>query len=806
MGMLIQNLRYAVRTLVRAPGFTLTVVATLALGIGANTAIFSVVDGVLLERLPFHEAEQLVTVWQDVTQRGGPEREWFNYPMYEDLRDEPGLMESAGIWGGWNPTFRGATDAQVLQAAEVSYEMFPGVLRVMPSTGRMFIAADDVAGAPPVVMLSHALWQSHFAGDPNVVGRSISLSEEPYTIIGVMPEGFKPPFIPDAALWRGLGPSETLTCPRGCYVTRVVARLAAGVTLEGARARAAGLAARLEESFPETNTNVGLAIFGLREDLTRNASRGLWVLLGAVGFVLLIACTNVANLLLARGASRRGEFAVRVALGAGRGPIIGQLLTESLILAAAGGLLGFALASWGVDILLEMAPPGAVPRLDQVALDDRVLGFTALVTLATGLVFGLLPAWTASGEDVQSTIRSGTQQGRAGTTLRGGLAVTQVALAMVLLVGAGLLMRSFQGLHQAELGFEPAGVLALSMALPDSRYEEDSDRQAFYDALLARMGSLPRVTAVGAVSSLPLAGADSDASFLVDGEPPPDPGLNQAAWIRPVTDGYFEAMGIELVEGRGFAAGDDAEADRVILVNEALARRYFPSGDAVGRRIGFGGASEPNWRTIVGVVGDVRHFGIRNGTRPAVYFPYKQVSFPGMSFVLRADGDLEGLVPGVREAISGLDPALAATHVQPLRALVDVAMAPDRFVTFLLSTFAVAAMLLAAVGIYGVISYGVTWRMREMGIRLALGADGGAVRRMVVRGGLFLAGGGVLLGVLGAMALGRVMGTLLFEVESTDPLTYVAVALLVASIALVASWLPARRAGKADPVLVLREE
>jgi len=714
-------------------------------------------------------------------------------------------MEAMGIWGGWNPTLTGINEAEVLQAAEVSNEMFSGVLRVMPHTGRTFIPADDVEGAEAVVMLSHSLWLSHFGGDPAVVGRTLSLSEVPHTVIGVMPEGFQAPFIPDAALWRALGSSGTLSCTRGCYGTRAVARMAQGVTVERAQAQASGLAARLAESFPETNLNVDLAVFGLREDMTRNASQGLWILLGAVGFVLLIACTNVANLLLARGAARQGELAVRVALGAGRGPIVAQLLTESLILAGLGGVLGFTLASWGTDALLGLAPAGAVPRLDQVTLDGRVLAFTALVTVATGFLFGLLPAWKASAENVQASIRSG-MGGGAGSKLRGGLAVTQVALALVLLVGAGLLIRSFQRLHDAELGFDPAGVLSLSMALPASRYAEGPDRIAFYETLMARLASLPGVAEVGAVNSLPLAGADSDASFIVEGEPLPDRGTSQAAWIRPVTDGYFETIGLALVEGRVFSSGDDAEADPVILINETLAARYFPEGDALGRRIGFGSPDEPNWRRIVGVAGDIRHFGIRNGSRPAVYFPYKQVAFPGMSLVLRGEGDLDALVPQVRESIAVLDPSLAATQVQPLQALVNSAIAPDRFVTFLLSIFAVVAMLLAAVGIYGVISYGVTRRMREMGIRLALGADGGSVRRMVVGGGLSLAAGGVVLGIVGALVLTRVLETLLFEVESTDLVTFLATGLLVVSVAVLASWLPARRAGRADPVRVLRED
>jgi predicted permease len=804
--MVLQNLRYALRTLMRSPGFTVVVVLTLGLGIGANTAVFSVVDGVLLERLPFDEPDDLVTLWLDVSRQGGPVREWFNYATFEDVRDEPGLLQAGAVWGDWQPTLTGVGEAEVLVAAEVSHAMFSAVLRVMPEVGRTFIPADDVEGAPGVVMLSHRLWASHFGRDPSIVGRALSLSEVPYTVIGVMPEGFRPPFAQEAALWRALGPSSTLGCARGCFGTRMIGRLGQGVTLERAQAQATALATRLEESFPETNTSMGIAVFGLREDLTRNSARGLWVLLGAVGFVLLIACTNIANLLLARGAARRGEIAVRIALGAERGSIVGQLLTESLVLAALGGVVGITLTAWGTEALLGLAPEGVVPRIDQVDLDGRVFAFTGLLTLATGFLFGLLPAWRTGGDGGSGALRAGLAGKGPGAALRRGLVITQVALALVLLVGSGLMVRSFQRLNSAELGFEPEGVLTMSMALPATRYSDGVARRAYYRALLDRIRSLPGVTAGGAVGSLPLAGADSDASFLVEGEPPPTPGVSQAAWVRPVTDGYFEAVGLELIEGRSFAEGDDADADAVIIINQTLADRYFPGGDAVGRRIGFGSPERPNWRRVVGVAGDVRHFAIRNGTRPAVYFPYGQVSFPAMSVAVRTDGDPMALLSDLRRAVSDLDPALAATQVQPLQVLVDRTLAPERFVTTVLGFFAVAAMLLAALGIHGVMSYGVTRRMREMGIRLALGADGKRVRHLVVRGGLLLAGGGIALGVLGALALTRVLASLLYEVEATDPLTFLSTAALVTGVAAVATWLPAWRAGRTDPVNVLREE
>jgi predicted permease len=806
MGSLVQDLRYAVRTLLRAPGFTLVVVATLALGIGANTAIFSVLDAVVLRSLPYPQPDRLVTVWQDVTRQGGPQREWLSYSVYEDLRDEAGLFEAVGLWGGWGPTLSGVSEPAVLQGAVVSHEMFATVLGVQPQMGRGFVPSDDVEGAPGVVVLSHGAWQSRFNGDPAVLGRVLSLSEVPYTVVGIMPQGFDPPFVQGAEIWQPLGATGVHGCTRGCYGIRAMARLAPGVDLEQARGHLQALAARLESAYPDSHTNVGLAAFGLREDLARDASHPLWVLLGAVGLVLLIACTNVANLFLVRGAARRAELTVRVALGAGRGFIIRQVLTESLVLAAVGGGLGLILASWGTGALLSLAPVGAVPRLAEAGVDGRALLFTGALTLLTGLVFGLVPAWRAGRDSLQAGLRGGARGGRGGSGLRGALAVTQIALALVLLVGSGLLVRSFQNLTRADLGFEPEGVLAVSMALPGTRYDDGPSRQAYYENLNARLRLLPGVRAVGAVGALPLAGQDGDASFRVEGAPPPEPGENHAAWTRPITDGYLEAVGLELIAGRSFTLGDDSEAPRVVVINETLQRRYFPDQDPLGRRIAFGGGEDPTWRTIVGVAHDVRQFGIREPSRPAVYFPYRQVSFPNMAIVMKVDGDPSGLVSDVRATITQADPALAASSIEPLQTLVDAALAPDRFVTVLLTAFALTALLLAAVGIYGIVSFGVSRRMREMGIRKALGADGGDVLVMVLRGTSVLALLGVALGLAGSLAAGRLLRTLLYEVPANDPATFAATALLLGSVALLAGWVPAWRARRADPMAVLREE
>ena len=802
-----RDLRYAVRTLVRSPTFTLVAVGTLALGIGANTAIFSVVDGVLLRDLPYDDPDEIVTVWLDMRRRDGPVREWFTYADFEDFRAEPNLFEEMGAWGEWGPTLTGLGEPEVLIGAAVTHGLFERVLRVQPFLGRGFMPDEDTPGAAGVVLVSHSLWQERFGGDRGVLGRSMILNEQPYSVVGVMPRGFEPPFVRAAEVWAPMR-FDMSGCGRGCFTIRTLARLASGVSLGQGRDRASALAARLQEAFPDSNGRVGVSMFGLQEDLVRPAERALWVLLGAVGFVLLIACTNVANLLLARGAAREGELAVRVALGADRGPILRQLLTESLVLASLGGLLGLALAAWGTDALLAIAPTIPVPGIDQVGMDGRILGFTLALTLGTGVLFGFFPAVRMSRSGVYAGVRGAGRDLRLGSRLRGGLVVTQVALALVLLVGAGLLIRSFQRLSTAELGFNPEGVLAVTLALPGTRFTQGAESVAYYHTLLERLRGLPGVLSASATNSIPLAGNDGDADFRIEGEPPPDPTEPNTAWIRRITRGYFYTLGMELLAGREFEEGDDAEAPRVVIVNETLARRYYdyPRRDPVGTRVTFGGVDDPVWRTIVGVVRDTRHFGIRDATRPAMYFPYEQVPVNAMTMVLRTDGDPLDFVADARAAVSAVDPALAASQVAPLSDLVDQALGTDRFVTSLLGLFAVVALALAAVGLYGVVSYGVTRRMREMGIRLALGARGPDVRKLVVSGGLGLTALGIGLGIAGALMLTGVLEALLYDVPVTDPLTFVSMAGVLTGVALLASWVPALRAGRANPVDVLREE
>jgi predicted permease len=671
-----------------------------------------------------------------------------------------------------------------------------------------------------VIVLSYASWQQRFGADPGIVGTTLTLSDIPYEVIGVAAPGFQVPVAPDAEMFRALGVLGPLGCRRGCFGVRAIARLAPDVPLTTANGRARDLGARLASAYPDTNTGLTFDVVGLHDDLTGGSARSLWVLLGAVGLVLLIACTNVANLLLVRGAAREGDLGVRIALGAGRGAIVRELVAESLVLAAIGGLAGLALATWGMNALLSLAP-SALPRIDEVALDGRVLVFTAVVTVATGLLFGLVPAWRSSKPRLYTAIRSQRGGGPGGNHLRNGLVVAEFGTALVLLIGAGLLLRSFQRLTVADLGFEePRDVLAFSVTVPGNRYDPE-ERSVFFASLVQRVGEMPGVVSAGAVNSLPLDGINSDTDFLLEGEAPPAPGVSQAIWLRPIVPGYFETMGLEVLDGRGLAGADDGQSPLALVVNESFGQRYF-GGDVIGRRIAFDDdPANARWWTIVGVASDVRHFAIRAGVAagqdptatpdaPAAYLPYAQMYrqfAPGqMSVVARVAGDPLALVPELRRTVASLDPALAASRIRPVEALVDDALARDRFVTSLLAIFAGTAVLLAALGIYGVISYGVSRRMREMGIRTALGAEGAQLGRMIVGGGLRLAVVGIAVGAAGALIATRVLRGLLYDVDATDPLTFGVTAALLAAVAVFASWLPTRRIRRVDPVSVLRSE
>ena len=808
--LLLKDLRFAARSLVRSPGFSIVIVLTLALGIGANTAIFSVVDGVLLRPLPFPEPHQLVAVWADYTKINGRQREWLSFPDFHDLRQLSEVFEEVGTWSFWGPTLTGHGDEpEQILGVQMSQGLLSRVLRVSPVVGRGVLPEEDKPGAERVVVLSHALWERAYQSSDDAIGTTIQLDGEPYTIVGVMPADLKPPFVPRADVWAPQREDISQHFGgRGSASYLALGRLRDGVDVTTAQAAASALGARLEAEFPETNTNQGFLIYPLHDDLVSSASTALWVLLGAVGFVLLMACVNVANLLLAQASSRSGEIGVRTALGASRHRIVRQLLGESALLATIGGLLGAGLGVLGTRLLVTMAPPGT-PRIEHVTLDARVLAFTAVASLGAALLFGLLPALRASRTDVQAALKEGGRSGDGaarGRPLRSALVVVQVALALVMLVGAGLLLRTFQQLNAVDLGFETERLLTVSLNLPDSRYANATDQATFYQELERRVRALPGVESVGAVSSLPLGGRNGDADFNVEGMAPAESGESRVSWIRRVTPRYLDAMGLRLAAGRFFNESDDAQAARVVVVNETLANRYFYDTDPVGKRIYFGSGDDPTYRTIVGVARDTKHFDVAQSARNATYFPYAQVPTGFMTMIIRTTGDPTSMAPAVRREIIALDSLLAASNVGTMEAVVGGSLAAERFVATLMSAFALVALTLAVVGLYGVVSYGVSLRQREMGVRLALGAGARDISRMVVGGSLGLVVVGVGLGLAAALAVTRLLEGLLFDVRPTDPATFilVVVALFVAGCA--AALVPARRAARVDPASVLNRD
>ena len=804
-----QDVAYAVRQLTRSPGFTLVTVATLTLGIGATTAIFSVVDGILFRPLPYEEPEELVRVWADWSERGGPENEWPNFPNLWNLRERSRSFESLGIWMGGGGTVTGVGTAEQVAGTSVDHHLFADVLRVEPAIGRGFLPDDDRPGAAATVLLSHGFWQRAYGGDPSVVGSALTLDGDPYTIIGVMPEDFRPSFAPGAELWTTLRMDiSDHACGRGNACLFGIARLGDGVPLATARAEADQIGRLRAAEDPDANAGTSWTIVPLQDDLVGPSREGLLVLMGAAVCVLLIACVNQANLLLARGTSRRGELAVRSAVGAGQRRIVSQLLTESLVLALLGGAVGVAGAYLLTDLLVTLAPPGT-PRIEEVSVDGRVLAFAGAVTVAAGLVFGLFPALRTAGGQLHDTLREGGRAGGAagGMRARNVLVGAQVALALVLLVGSGLLLRSLSNLRAVDLGFDPDGVLAFQVNLPPARYEDGAALYTFHSVLEERLAALPGVTSVGATSNLPLAGFNSDVSFTIEGRPVPPPDQSQAVWFRRVTPELLGTLRIPVLRGRGILPSDDAQEPRVVVINETFAARYFPDQDPIGQRLSFGDPADPVWWDIVGVAGDVKHFGLRaGGERVALYTSYRRAPLRTMFVVLRSERDLAALAGEVRAKLAELDPNLAAARLEPLDRYVSGALGAERFLSGLLAMFAAVALLLAVVGLYGVVSYSVNSRLREMGVRLAMGASGGRVGSRVVLGSLWVVGAGLAVGGLVAVALTPLMESLLFGVSATDPFTFVVVAVALTAAAVLAATLPAVKAARVNPVEVLRTE
>ncbi|HET7698782.1 MAG TPA: ABC transporter permease [Vicinamibacterales bacterium] len=797
---LLHDVRYALRLMLKTRGLTSVAVVTLALGIGANTAIFSVIDALLLRPLPYPDPERLVMVWQDLRPRGGPATEWTGPSQHFDWKAETAVFESLTSVRGWNASLSGGEYAEALPGEQTTYEYFD-VLGGRPIFGRTFRNSDDIPNAPRVVVLSHRLWRQRFGADPAAIGRAVQINGERHEIIGVMPESFTPGLVSTAALWRPLR-MNPVNPSRNSAVFRTIGRLKHGVTIEQARAGLAALAARLEQAHPESDSGKGINPVPLQEQRVGALRPALMMLLGAVGFVLLIACVNIANLLLSRASGRVRELAVRRALGADRRRIVRQLLTESVMLAAAGGALGLLVGVWGVSALKSIAPAGT-PRIDEVGLDGTVLAFATALTLLTGLLFGSVPAWHAGREQFTSALKQGGrgQTGDGGNRARRALIVAELALALVLLVGGGLLIRTFLALQRADLGFNPRGVIAGFVLPPPAAYRTSAQRVAFYDAVRARTAALPGVTHAALSSVIPL-GGDSDTSFLIEGRPAPTRSADAlVTWYRVVSANYFAAMEIPLRRGRLFA---DREPEPTVVVNETMAKQHWPGEDPIGRRIRL--ADDGPWFTIVGIVADVQVRGARGANVVETYVGYWHTPEAGTNVVLKTATEPAAMAEPLRRAIKEVDPNIAVAGLASLDSLIAESNASSRFYALLVAVFAFVALVLAAVGIYGVLSYAVSRRTQEIGVRLALGAREAQIFGLVVGESLKLAAAGLALGLAGAALVGRALERLLFGVRATDVLTFAATALLLVVVAAVASYVPARRAMRTDPIEALRAE
>ena len=804
-----QDVRYGWRMLAKNPGFTLVAVLTLALGIGANTAIFSIVNGVLLRPLPFANAERMVTVWGTNVSRGTRKNN-ASYLNFKDWQEQNHVFSHIAAYSGAGAILSGG-DAlpEQLDGTAVSADIF-ALLGTPPALGRTFTPEEERPDAPaPAVLISHSLWQRRFNSDPGIVGRQIVLDGKGSTVVGVMPAGFQ--FFygetkPD--IFLPVNAAEELNKERGAGYLHVLARLRDDVTIRQAQAEMDNIARRLEEQYPNENAKEGISLVPFYEDTFGEVRPALLVLLGAVGFVLLIACANVANLLLARATRRSREMAIRTALGASRGRVVRQLLTESLLLSACGGALGLLLALWAVDLLVATIPAD-VPRAREINLDARVLWFTLLVSALTGVVFGLAPALQASKTNLSEALKEGGRAATGGARsarLRGLLVVSEVALSLVLLVGAGLLLKSFLTLSEVKPGFRAEGVLTAVVSLPDGKYGDEARQAAFFQRTLERTSALPGVEAVGAVFPLPLSGNNAHGSFAVESRPPAE-GETPVADFYIISPGYMRAMGIPLLKGRTFNDRDTDDAPKVLLISETLARRYFPDEDPVGKRLSVAMIGGEFSGEIIGVVGDVKQSGLDADPTPQYYFSYQQVTMGEMTLVARtATSDPTTLAQTLRAGVQEVDKDQPIAEINALNRLVANSVARQRFQMLLLVLFATVALALAAVGIFSVMSFTVAGRTHEIGIRMALGAQKSDVLRLVLGQGMMLALLGVALGLAGAFALRRVMASLLYGVSATDPLVYAGVAALLAAVALVASYIPARRAMKVDPMVALRNE
>ncbi len=816
----MNNLKFAFRQLLKNPGFTAVAVLTLALGIGANTAIFSVVNAVLLKALPYREPERIVMLWTDNPSLNlGFHELPPTPPDLLDWRNQAQSFEQIAAFRTRPADLSEQGDPERVGGVQVTANFF-SLLGAQPTLGRVFSTDEEQPGKDKVAIISHSLWQRRFGADANIIGQFITINHERHAIIGVMPPGFSFPrgaempagyaLMAQTDVWRPYSDSAEYWRNDDSRDFIAMGRLKPGLTLRQAQAEMTGLARREAELYPKTHIGWTIHLRPLALQVAGKTRPVLFILLAAVAFVLLIACANVANLLLCRSTARRKEMAVRAAIGAGRGRIVRQLMTESVLLSVGGGGIGLLLGAWGVQVILALSPPN-IPRLTETILDGRVFLFSLFISLATGVIFGLAPAWYASkvnlSEALNAESRSGTPAGRHRTY--GLLVIAEVALAVILLSGAGLMLQSFMRLLAVDPGFKPQRVAAFDVGLNGARYEEIARQRQFYLEAHERLVKVPGVRAAAAISNLPLGGVENLSFLFIEGTPPPSAGNEPLAENRKITPGYFETMGVSLLRGRDFTDKDGPDQPNVCIVNESIARTFFSGADPIGKRLKMARADEEQhpWFTIIGVAGDVRSYGLEVKPRPQIYTTVEQNTDNEMTLLVRAETmPAASLERAIRAEMKSLDPALPLANFRTMESLVANAVARPRFTTFLLSLFAITALLLTAVGLYGVVAYATSQRTREIGIRIALGAGGGNVLALVVRQAMLPAVIGLAIGLAGALTLTRLLANQLYEVKATDPLTFLGVTAVLLLVALAACFLPARRAAKTDPTVVLRHQ